>query len=80
MYLDYAEDQAERHMPMHMKDWKKKLDSFLKFNERDVLNSPGRVSAEVAKQLALEEYVKFNDRRLVEDFPLQPAARCGLQT
>lgn len=37
MYLDYAEDQAERHQPMYMKDWVDKLNTFLKFNERDIL-------------------------------------------
>lgn len=43
MYLDYAEDQAERHIPMTMEDWKKRLDVFLQFNEREVLNNPGKV-------------------------------------
>lgn len=37
MYLDYAEDQAERRNPMHMKDWEEKLNTFLKFNEREIL-------------------------------------------
>ena len=43
MYLDYAEDQAERHIPMTMNDWKKRLDVFLEFNGRDILNNPGKV-------------------------------------
>ena len=44
MYLDYAEDQAERKIPMTMQDWAGKLNAFLKFNERDILNHPGKVS------------------------------------
>lgn len=64
MYLDYAEDQAERHQPMYMGDWAQKLDAFLQFNGREVLRDAGRVSAEVAKVLALSEYKKFNTARL----------------
>lgn len=52
MYLDYAEDQAERCNPMHMKDWEEKLNAFLKFNERDILTGTGSISHEVAKELA----------------------------
>ena len=64
MYLDFAEDQAERHHPMYMRDWKEKLDAFLQFNDREILDNPGTVSAEVAKQLAMDEYEKFSARRL----------------
>ncbi|SDZ15370.1 virulence RhuM family protein [Tindallia californiensis] len=64
MYLDYAEDQAERRNPMHMKDWEEKLNAFLKFNERDILNGAGSISHEVAKELAEKEYEKFNKKRL----------------
>ena len=64
MYLDYAEDQAERHQPMYMRDWAQKLDAFLQFNGREVLRDAGRVSAEVAKALALSEYEKCNTARL----------------
>ena len=52
MYLDYAENQAKRHIPMTMKDWVQKLDAFLQFNEYDVLKDAGKVSAKVAKELA----------------------------
>ena len=45
MYLDYAEDQAERDIPMTMQDWAAKLNAFLQFNERDILDHPGKVSA-----------------------------------
>lgn len=64
MYLDYAEDQAERHQPMYMRDWAQKLDAFLQFNGREVLRDAGLISAEVAKTLALSEYEKYNTARL----------------
>ncbi|MCT4618248.1 MAG: virulence RhuM family protein [Marinisporobacter sp.] len=64
MYLDYAEDQAERKNPMHMKDWEKKLNAFLEFNDREVLSNAGQISKKVAEELANEEYEKFNRRRL----------------
>jgi hypothetical protein len=71
MYLDYAEDQAERRIPMTMEDWSKKLDAFLKFNEREVLTNPGKVSAEVAKSFAESEWEKYRvtqDRLFESDF------------
>lgn len=64
MYLDYAENQAERNKLMKMSDWIEKLDAFLKFNEYDVLQNAGTISAEVAKRLAEQEYEKF---RTVQD-------------
>lgn len=64
MYLDYAEDQAERQSPMFMKDWIDKLNSFLKFNEREILTNAGKISQEVAEKLAAAEYEKFNHQRL----------------
>ncbi len=64
MYLDYAEDQAERRIPMTMRDWADKLNAFLKFNERDLLEHPGKVSAEVAKAFAESEFEKY---RVVQD-------------
>ncbi|MBI4668044.1 MAG: virulence RhuM family protein, partial [Elusimicrobia bacterium] len=64
MYLDYAEDQAKRHYQIFMRDWRKKLDAFLKFNEHEILNNSGRVSREVADQLALDQYELFNQHRL----------------
>jgi len=67
MYLDYAESQAERRQPMYMRDWKVKLDAFLQFNERDVLEDSGRISMEIAQQLAIKEYDKFSRRRLIEE-------------
>lgn len=71
MYLDYAELQTERHILMRMKDWVRKLDAFLKFNDYEILDNPGKVSAEVAKQLAEKEYEKYRivqDRNYESDF------------
>jgi hypothetical protein len=71
MYLDYAENQAGRQIPMRMADWVGKLDAFLQFNEYEVLTNAGRVSAEVAKGLAEEQYAKFRvhqDRAFESDF------------
>lgn len=71
MYLDYAENQAERAIPMHMQDWVQKLDAFLEFNEYDILHNPGKVSHEVATRLAQEEYDHFRieqDRNYMSDF------------
>lgn len=71
MYLDYAEDQAARGVPMTMQDWKTKLDAFLQFNEREVLDNPGKVSAEIAKQFAESEFEKYRpvqDRLYESDF------------
>ena len=67
MYLDYAEMQAERKQPVYMREWKEKLDAFLRFNEQDILNDKGTISMEVARHLALEEYEKFSVRRLTEE-------------
>ena len=64
MYISYAEDQAERHIPMTMEDWKGKLDVFLQFNERDVLDNPGKVSHKVAESFALSEFEKY---RIIQD-------------
>ena len=64
MYLDYAEDQAERHIPMTMEDWKNKLDVFLQFNQREVLDNPGKVSHKVAEAFALSEFEKY---RIIQD-------------
>ena len=71
MYLDYAENQAARQIPMRMADWVARLDAFLKFNEYEVLTNAGSVSAEVAKQLAEEQFAAFRvqqDQRFESDF------------
>ena len=71
MYLDYAEDMAERKIPMTMEDWEKRLNAFLQFNEREVLQDPGRVRAEIAKSFALAQFEKYRviqDRIFKSDF------------
>jgi hypothetical protein len=71
MYLDYAEHQAKRGIPMTMKDWVKKLDAFLQFNEEEVLQNAGKVTAEIAKAFAESEYEKYRpiqDRLFESDF------------
>lgn len=71
MYLDYAEMQAQRGVVMHMKDWVEKLNAFLKFNEREVLEDSGKISHEVAEALVLKEYKeyrKIQDRDYISDF------------
>lgn len=71
MYLDYAEIQAKSGRVMYMKDWVEKLDAFLQFNEKDILQNLGKVSHEVAVALAEGEYEKFEriqDQKYISDF------------
>ena len=63
MFLDFAEDQARRRKQVFLKDWKTRLDEFLRFNERDVLADAGRVSREAADEKAAREYERFAARR-----------------
>ncbi len=64
MYLDYAELQASRKKPMKMSDWINRLDSFLSFNEYDILTNAGSISADMAKSFAETEFEKF---RIIQD-------------
>ena len=71
MYLDYAESQTLKGVVMYMKDWVKKLDAFLQFNEVAVLKHQGKVSHEVALSLAESEFEKYRisqDKLLKSDF------------
>ena len=71
MYLDYAERQAKKQIPMTMEDWAKKLDAFLQFNDEAILQDKGRISAEVAKAFAESEFEKYRviqDRLYQSDF------------
>jgi hypothetical protein len=71
MYLDYAENQAARMIPMKMADWVQKIDAFLEFNEYKILKDAGKVSHDVARKLAEEEYEKFRvlqDQNFESDF------------
>ena len=64
MYLDYAEYQASRHIPMTMQDWSQRLNRFLEFNEHEILHDTGRVTHEIAKAFAESEFQKY---RIVQD-------------
>jgi len=71
MYLDYAEDQAEQGIVMTMKDWVLKLNAFLKFNKKDILQNLGKVTASIAKSFAESEYERYKpiqDKQFVSDF------------
>ena len=63
MWLDYAEDQAKRRKQVFMKDWERKLDEFLAFNDRKVLPDAGSVSKKDADDFAKNEYDRFAQRR-----------------
>lgn len=64
MYLDYAERQAKRHIPMTMEDWASKLEVFLKMNDEDILMDKGKVTHEIAKVFAESEFEKY---RVIQD-------------
>ena len=63
-YLDLAEDRAERKIPMTMEDWSKRLNSFLEFDERDILKDSGKITAKIAKDFAEGEFGKY---RIIQD-------------
>ena len=63
MFLDYAEDQAKRRKQVFMRDWRTKLDEFLKFNEREVLKDAGQITREAADRHAETQYSLFEERR-----------------
>ena len=64
MYLDHAEYMAKHEKLLYMKDWEERLDEFLKFNKKEILDNAGKVSADIAKKLAESEYKKFEKVRL----------------
>ena len=63
-YLDLAEERAKRKIPMTMEDWAKRLDLFLEFDEREILENAGKITAEIAKDFAETEFEKY---RIVQD-------------
>ena len=63
-YLIFAQGQAMRRIPMYMSDWIAKLDSFMTLNDRDILTHAGKISHEMAKELAESEYEKSHTQRL----------------
>ncbi|MBL0020018.1 MAG: virulence RhuM family protein [Bacteroidetes bacterium] len=80
MYLDYAENQAERQIPMKMTDWVQKLDGFLQFNEYALLKDGGKVATEIAKQLAegvWEQFRPIQDARFESDFEIAMKRKLG---
>lgn len=64
MYLDYATRQARRHIPMTMEDWAFKLDAFLQFNDAEILQDKGKVTAAIAKAFAESEFEQY---RIIQD-------------
>ncbi|MDO4280069.1 MAG: virulence RhuM family protein [Peptococcaceae bacterium] len=72
-YLDLAEDRAERHIPMTMEDWAKRLDLFLMADDREILQDAGKITAAIAKAKAESEFEKFRivqDQVYVSDFDI----------
>lgn len=70
-YLDLAEERTKRKIPMTMEDWSKRLDLFLEFDERDILQDSGKVTAKIAKDHAESEFEKYRimqDRLFESDF------------
>lgn len=70
-YLDLAEDRAERHIPMTMEDWAKRLDLFLMADDREILRDAGKITAEIAKEKAETEFEKYRviqDRLFMSDY------------
>ena len=63
-YLDFAERQAEREIPMTMEDWAQRLDKFLEADDRDILQNSGKITALMAKNFAESEFEKY---RIVQD-------------
>ena len=80
MYLDYAEDQARQHIPMHMSDWEQRLNIFLQFMGRKVLSTNGTVTREEADDFAKKQYELFDTHRkafehnaeIIDDLPELP--------
>jgi len=63
MFLDFAEDQARRRQQIFLRDWQRRLDEFLRFNDRDVLSGAGTVTRDEANEKAQREYDDFAQRR-----------------
>ena len=70
-YLDLAEERAKRKIPMTMEDWSKRLDLFLEFDDREVLQNVGKITAQIAKRFAESEFEKYRviqDKQFKSDF------------
>jgi len=80
MYLDYAEDQAEQGNVMTMKDWAEKLNAFLQFNQKQILEDSGKVTATIAKEFSEKEFEKYKpiqDSLFESDFDKEIKKRLG---
>lgn len=62
-YLSFAEAQAQAHRPMYMKDWMENLDLILQMNRRDILDGPGRISAELAKKKVRQVFSEYKEKQ-----------------
>jgi hypothetical protein len=70
-YLDLAEDRAKRHISMTMEEWAKRLDRFLEADDREILQNNGKITSQMAKEFAENEFEKYRivqDRLLESDF------------
>lgn len=63
-YLEFAEMQARRRIPMYMADWIETLDGFLKLSKHEILTHAGKISAKTAELKAKEEYKKYKELQL----------------
>ncbi|HKM95067.1 MAG TPA: virulence RhuM family protein [Prolixibacteraceae bacterium] len=79
-YLSFAELQARNRKPMFMSDWSKKLNDFLTLNDREILEHAGKISANMAKELAESEYEKYRNNRIdIEDIQEMKQLEEGLK-
>jgi hypothetical protein len=76
-YLIFAQGQAQRRIPMYMKDWIEKLNGFLTLNDREILNNAGSISHTLAKENAEKEYEKFRDseQRMITEGDFEKAIK-----
>jgi len=73
-YLDLAEDRAKRQIPMTMEDWANRLDLFLMADDRVILQDNGKITHEIAKEFAENEFEKFRihqDQLFESDFDIE---------
>ena len=73
IFLDIAEDNAERNIPMYMKDWKREVDTVLKMRHYDILEGKGKISKKEADEKAEHEYEKYKviqDKKFLSDFDI----------
>lgn len=63
MFLDYAENQAQRRRQLSMSDWKEKVDGFLNFNDYEILKGKGAISRKQANEIAKKRYLEFDEAR-----------------